>query len=478
MLFGGIDIPGRPDLTNIQKLDLLPVPMSRRMSRIGFAIDPPYFADLTAQLTAEMQELEKDIVSYIPYEALSDFIINAGQVEEDWGLNVASSEQIGKLLFDTLHIGRGRERELKMTKGGVRISTGKKQLELVKADHPVVQRVLDYRERAKLTTTYTKALPKMAKWHPRSVGSSVCPVCEYQHVDGTWRVHTDFASTRAETGRLCSRRPNLANVPARTELGGLVRLGFVASPGTMLVSADLSQIELRNLAHCADAKSMIDIYEASGDIHQSTAMKAFGITDPSKVDKLKHRLPAKTIGFGLMYGMTSMGLQATLATMGLLWTVEECDVFVEKFFSIYPEVREYMELQAYRARRYGMVWDALGRVRLIPEVRSYHSWIRSAGLRQAGNFPIQALNAGQMKLAMGKADARLLELERQEGCWCVPLMTIYDQLIVEAQEGMEGRALEVLTETFNGVMDDEETGERLFRVPVESDGEVMARWVK
>jgi DNA polymerase-1 len=267
------------------------------------------------------------------------------------------------------------------------------------------------------------------------------------------------------------------NIPARTDLGGLIRLGFVAGEGNKIVSNDFSQIELRDLAHCANATSMIEVYAVGGDIHQTTAMRAFGITDPAKVDKLKHRLPAKTLGFGLIYGMSSMGLQMTLATMGLLWDETQCQSFIDKFFSIYPEVHAYMDMQHYRARRYGMVWDLFGRIRLTPEAKSCHRWIRDAGLRQAGNLPIQSVAAGQFKLAMGKLEVRLLELET-EGVHVKPLVPIHDQLMTEVEEEYAELVGEIQAEVFSGVMTDEETGEHLFRVPIESDTECMTVWKK
>jgi DNA polymerase-1 len=496
-LFGGVEIPGRPDLSNIAILDRLPVPQIRRMERYGIEIIPDHFHDLTARFDREMIELEKDIASYIPPANLHDFTTCATAVEEEGGdasINAASAEQIGKLLFGIL--GVGREKNLKKTKAGDRLSTGKKQLELIQLDHPVVRKILDYRERAKLKSTYSVPLPRLAKWHPHGPD---CPVCHLSHKRPSWRIHTQIPTTRAETGRLASRRPNLMNIPARTELGGLIRMGFVAGEGNKLVSTDLSQIELRDMAHCANAESMKKVYREGLDIHMFTACAAFGLdlkkythmlsmekrkesfTPEQKKDwadfKLTKRLPSKNLNFMIAYGATVMGLLAQLALSGLIWSEDEGNRFIDRWFNLYPEVREYMDLQHYRARRYGMVWDLFGRIRLTPEAKSCHRWIRDAGLRQAGNLPIQSLAAGQFKLGLAKTEAALLEL-LDSGIWCWPLVPVHDQGINEVQEEYADVVGEIQSNCFSECMRDEQTGEHLFRVPIDSDLEIMDVWKK
>lgn len=451
-LYGNVELPGKPDLENVRKLDLLPVPLIRRMQRTGMAIDRDHFRELSSELAVEMAELEKDVAGHVPPAKLHEFAAAGGE----W--NVNSPEQVAKLLFDVLGIGMGEQ--LKRTASG-RISTGRKQLEKIKGDHPVVQKIIDYRERAKLRNTYCDKLPGMARWHP--AGDCWCGL---RHLGETWRVHTEIATTRTETGRLASRKPNLSNVPQRTDLGARVRLGFISSPGYLLVSRDFNQIELRDLAHCSRDRFMLNIYAQGGDIHLATAIAAFGVPK-DQIDKLKHRLPAKTVNFGICYGLTAEGLQAQLTFMGLPWDRDRCQGFIDSWYDLYPSVRDYMDLQRYRARRYGFVWDLFGRVRMVPEVRSIHSWIREAGLRQAGNMPIQALAAGQMKLTMGA-----LEPWSNAHRDVHPLMTIHDQLLVEVPEDRAEAVSEELAPYFNDVMGG------LCRVPITSDGEVMSRWVK
>ncbi len=485
-LFGGVEIVGRPDLENVRRLDLLPIPMVRRMERLGIAIDIPYFNDLTSDLTHQMSDLRDEIACEIPPESLDLFCNMADQAEQEersgnWSpINVESGDQLAKLLYDVLHIGKGKS--LKLTSGGNRISTGKKQLEILKADHPVIQLILDYRERSKLVTTYTSKLPRIAKLHPKG---QYCPVCGMHHRHSTYRVHTTFTMTRTDTGRFASKNPNLQNIPARTKLGRLVRAGFIASPGCLLVSRDFSQIELRLLAHCAIEQALIDIFISGSDPHLMTAMRAFNISDPAKVDKLLHRAPCKNVNFGVVYGLSAPGLYDLMAltyavagkSLPAYIDVDWCDRFISQWFDLYPEVKAYMDIQYYRARRYGIVWDIFGRIRRVPEVQSCLPRIKSAGLRQAGNMPVQASGAGLMKLAMGEGD---VELQRilDMGIWVWPLLTIHDELIVEAEEDYAESTCSIMGEIMDAVTTDKKTGKNLCRVPILSDGHPMERWVK
>lgn len=480
-LYGGIELPGRPDAENVRKLDLLPIPSIRRMERLGFAIDIPYLNKLSSRFSSTMKELEKDISSYIPYWALDQFVGRSSQIEDEEGdasINASSAEQIADLLFNVLKVGSGKK--LKTTKGGSRISTGKRQLETLREDHPIVAKILSYREYAKLVSTYVVSLPQLAKFHPRG---ECCPVCELKHVDDTWRLHTELPTTRAATGRIASRNPNLQNIPVRTEEGALVRAAFIASPGTKIVSIDLSQIELRALAHLSRCKSMIEVYENGGDIHDDTCHKALGVPLDVKPDKYKHRMAAKRVNFGIQNGTTEKGLYLQLVMdFGSnhvevpKWLTEDwCKWFIEEWLNTRPEVREYFDLTHYRARRYKKSWDPFGRMRRIPEVESTHSWIRQAGLRQAQNLPVTSAAAGQLKLIMGEAEELLLEFERQ-GIWAWPLLTIHDQLMVEVDGRYAEGVAEALTPVFDRVMIDKDTGEDLWRTRIESDCEVGERW--
>jgi DNA polymerase-1 len=493
-LFGEVEVVGRPDLENVRRLDLLPVGMCRKMSRYGIAVDVEYLREFSVELGKEMKELERDIASFIPADKLDLFSHQSAEIEDEQGtadLNANSALQIRILLFDLLGVGNGRN--LKLTAEG-KASTGKKQLELCRDDHPVVQKVLHYRERSKLKSAFADALPQKARLHPKGY----CSLCEEVHVESTWRVHTEWLMTRTETGRLASKNPNLQQIPARSKLGGRIRQAFLASPGCRLVSSDFSQIELRDLAHCANATSMIEAYREDKDIHSYTACRVFGLdeghyamlqwlkdagsfTEEQARDwsnfSLYNRLPCKNINFMIVYGATAVGLQAQLALSGLFWSEEQCNAFIDKWFGLYPEVEAYMELQHRRARRYGYIWDVFGRVRRVPEVYSTHSWIKSAGLRQAGNMPIQSASAGQTKLVMGELDQDFEMLEGA-GVKVWPLLTIHDQLLVEAEESIAEEIGDLMVARFSGVMEDKETGENSWRTPIKSDKEVLTRWQK
>ena len=475
-LYGGVELVGRPDLENIGKLDLLPIPQISGMDRVGFAIDLPALASTGSQLAAEMTDLQRDISSYIPPEDLERFVSASTGLDEEGEeipleLNANSAPQIRSLLFDSLGVGRGRQ--LKQTAQGL-VSTGKKTLELCREDHPVVSLVLAYRERSKLKSAFCDSLPKFARFHPRG---ACCPVCELAHDTGQHRVHGQIMTTRAETGRLSMKKPNLMQIPSRSELGGRIRACFVAPPGRRLVSVDFSQMELRDLAHMANARSMIEVYHQDRDIHTYTAMRVFGIDDESKVDKLTQRLPCKNINFMIVYGASWMGLQAQLALSGLFWDEQECKDFIGRWFSLYPEVEDYLHLQEYRARRYGFVWTPCGRVRLVPEVRSCHSYIRSQGIRQAGNMPIQGANAEQTKLVMGELEDEFVRL-RAGGVDVEDLVPIHDQVIAEADEETAEMIGSIMSDVFSNVMVDKQSGENLWRVPIKADYEIMEKWVK
>jgi DNA polymerase-1 len=486
-LYAGVQLPGRPDLANIALLDRLPIPMITRMQRFGIAIDIPYLHELTSSLETQCAELAEDISSFIPRARLDQFVSQAAAIEQEAAqqnrdtvveFNAASAEQVRVLLFHTLGIGKGRR--LKRTATG-EISTGKRQLEMCREDHPVVGKVLAYRERAKLKSTYTSALPRMAKYHPRGD----CPVCETYHAAETWRLHSEFPTTRAATGRLASRGPNLQNIPIRTELGQAIRAAFIASPGMLLVSVDWSQMELRNLAHLSHCGSMINAYKRNEDIHDLTARACFGLKENEKPDKTRHRLAAKRANFSIQNGTSADGLLAQLVMdYGLSeipvpdWLTKEwCAWFIVRWLEKYEECNAYFELQHYRAKRYRFVWDSFGGVRPVPEVMSCHYWKVSEGLRQAQNLPITALNAGQMKLVMGELQEDFDSLARG-GVLITPLLSIHDQLIAEVAENHARDLGRLMQARFNSVMDDRTTGERLFDVPIQSDCEIAQRWIK
>src|ERR1700744_5079307 len=476
-LFGGITLPKSPDLENARKLDLLVVPPLRRMRRLGMCLDREYLWDLGSQFADEMRTLSKDISSYVPIDRLNGFITTESDAEEEGTINPSSPDQIGRLLFDILSLHEGKN--LKRTKAGA-LSTGKRQLETLRYDHPLIPKVLRYREVSKLRSTYTHKLPSLAKLHPRSLS---CPVCELRHDTDQWRVHGEVGTTRAATWRFNHKSPNLGNIPSRTEDGQLVQAGFIAPPGKILVNRDLSQIELRGLAHLSRSPSMINAYVNNIDLHTQTCYDTGLATYPNKPG-LGERMAAKRANFGISNGSTEVGLYlqlisdfGSIGTPMPTWITEEwCKDFIKRRLESDPFIPEYFELQWYRARRYGLVWNEFGFCRPVPEVHSTHSWIREAGLRQAQNMPITSLAAGQMKLCMARCEYYLRELYDDQAAW--PLMTIHDALMHEVDEDRADEVNAITEYCFDGCMDDVNTGERLFRTPIKSDGDAVYRWVK
>lgn len=478
-LFGGIELPGHPDPYNIQKLDLLPLPAIGRMQRMGIAIDPEWFQDLSSRISVRMGELKQDITGYIPQETLDEFVSESG---DDLEFNVNSAPQIAKLLYEKLGIGRGLR--LKTTKSGGRLSTGKKQLETLKRFHPVVPKILDYREHAKLKSTYTDALPRLARLHHRGA----CGLCGRFHYRDHLRIHTSILTTRTDTGRLASKRPNLQNIPARSALGREVRKGFIATEGMRLVTADYSQIEMRFLADRAEEKNLLRIFANKLDPHTDTAMRAFNKTFEevtSDLGKLLYRAPCKNVNFGICYGLQASGLYdlmaVTYATAGIdlpdYIDLDWCDRFIDQWFELYPDAEQYFEEQHYRARRYKLVWTLFGRVRRVPEVDSVHERVQAAGLRQAGNMPIQGVAGDVFKIGMSRAHERF-EMYRDCGMDAELLIPVHDELVSECEEESADVVTGAMVWEMSQAMTDIETKELRCRVEVSADGKDMERWTK
>lgn len=452
--------------------------MVSRMQNNGIAIDIPYFHDLSAKLQRLMDEEYATIRSVIPLEALQSFITetvvdepeteptpgNEGEpVKEEPDasvININSPEQLADLLFT--HMGLGSEAKLKTTKNGKRISTGKKSLEMIKDEHPIIRSILKYREYAKLKNTYCDKMPLIARWDERTQ---------------TYRVHSQFPLTRTETGRLASRNPNLMNIPARSKLGAELRMGFIAAPGKVLLSRDFSQIELRVLAHLADEARMIQIFHAGGDIHDMTTMAMYHLTIEQwnaleKSERKKMRTPVKNLQFGLAYGLSALGLQQGLLINDppIDWTEQQCQEFIDYWYSLYTSVRPYMDSIHAQAYQYGLVWCMFGRVRLMPGVRSVHNNVQSAAMREAGNMPIQASAQGLIKLAMARCEDETNGVFRSFGMYVEPLIQVHDEIIWECDEDY----VDCVSDYFNEVM----CSVVKLKVPIQSAGSWGKRWEK
>ncbi|MDU3680943.1 MAG: DNA polymerase I [Flavonifractor plautii] len=355
--------------------------------------------------------------------ALADFgILLDGRIQADEALiyelageefNINSTQQFGRILFDKLGLP-----PVKKTKTGY--STNADVLEKLRDKHPIVEAVLDYRQLAKLKSTYVDGLTKVIA------------------ADG--RIHTSFQNTVTATGRLSSTEPNLQNIPVRTELGAELRKMFVAPAGRVLVDADYSQIELRLLAHIAGDEHMIAAFRTGEDIHTVTASQVFGVPPEQVTHEMRRR--AKAVNFGIVYGISDFSLSQDIGV-----TRAEAKAYMEKYFEKYSGVHSYMTQVVERAKADGYVSTLMGRRRWLPELKSSNFNLRSFGERVALNMPIQGTAADLIKKAMLRVDGRL----RREGLEARLVLQVHDELIVECPEGEAEQVQRLLAEEMEHV---------------------------
>ena len=355
--------------------------------------------------------------------ALADFgILLDGRIQADEALiyelageefNINSTQQFGRILFDKLGLP-----PVKKTKTGY--STNADVLEKLRDKHPIVEAVLDYRQLAKLKSTYVDGLTKVIA------------------ADG--RIHTSFQNTVTATGRLSSTEPNLQNIPVRTELGAELRKMFVAPAGRVLVDADYSQIELRLLAHIAGDEHMIAAFRTGEDIHTVTASQVFGVPPEQVTHEMRRR--AKAVNFGIVYGISDFSLSQDIGV-----TRAEAKAYMEKYFEKYSGVHASMTQVVERAKADGYVSTLMGRRRWLPELKSSNFNLRSFGERVALNMPIQGTAADLIKKAMLRVDGRL----RREGLEARLVLQVHDELIVECPEGEAEQVQRLLAEEMEHV---------------------------
>lgn len=354
------------------------------MEREGVLLDVPFLQNMSADLAQRMLGIEQNIYASCGYT-----------------FNINSTQQLSKVLFETLRL-TPPDRRRKTASG--HYSTSADVLEDLRGQHPVVDMVLEYRELAKLRSTYLEALPQQV--NPE-----------------TGRVHTSFSQTGSVTGRLASSDPNLQNIPARSELGRLVRKGFIASPGSVLLSVDYSQIELRILAHMSGDETMRQAFREGQDIHAASVAAVMGVP-LEKVNRDMRRL-GKSINFGLVYGMSPFGL-ARYAGI----TLGESEDFVKAYFQRFPDVKRFMDGLRRQASQAGYVETLLGRRRYFPNLRNPSNTNinqRNREEREAINAPIQGTAADIMKLAMIQLPAAL----KAENCPARLILQVHDELVLE-----------------------------------------------
>jgi DNA polymerase-1 len=356
----------------------------KAMEMAGVRLDVPFLGQMSEELTGRLGELEAQIQRTVGY-----------------AFNVNSTQQLSDALFKTLGL---PTQGMRRTQSG-HYSTAAGVLERLRDKHPVIDLILEYRELAKLKSTYVDALPQMVNPH-------------------TGRVHTSYNQTGAVTGRISSSDPNLQNIPIRTELGRRVRRAFVAEPGWQLIGADYSQVELRVMAHISGDKGLLEAFARGEDIHATTAAAIMNVP-LADVTSDKRRV-AKAVNFGLSYGQTAYGLANAT---GL--TQAEAEDFIKAYFERFPKVREYIDLTKASATRQGYVETLMGRRRYFPELlpgsNAPHN-TRQAAERMAINAPIQGTAADIIKIAMIDLHR---ELHRRDLRTRMTLQ-VHDELVVEA----------------------------------------------
>jgi DNA polymerase-1 len=350
---------------------------------------------------------------------------------EEFNLN--SPRQLAKILYEKLSLP-----VLKKTAKTKAASTGTEVLELLVAEHPIAQKILDYRQKTKLKSTYVDALPRLA--NPR-----------------TGRVHTSYNQCVAATGRLSSSEPNLQNIPIRTAEGRRIREAFVAPEGWRLVSADYSQIELRILAHLSGDAVLAKAFERGEDVHERTAVEILGAQPGGVAPDLRRR--AKTVNFGVIYGMSAYGLAKQVDV-----EMREAASMIRAYFERYAGVAKLREEVLKAARETGVVHTLFGRVRRIPEIRNRNRVVREAAERAAFNTPIQGSAADLMKRAMLKV---FEAFEARDDAHLI--MQVHDELVLEAREDVA----EDVAQELKGLMEEAFA----LNVPLVVDTKVSRSWM-
>lgn len=387
------------------------------METAGIRLDCDYLAELSKDLERTLQNLVTDIYAMAGEE-----------------FNINSTQQLSKILFEKLKLNTVRK-----TKTG--FSTDVWVLEELRNEHPVIERLLEYRQLQKLKSTYVDALPALV--NPK-----------------TGRVHTCFNQTIAATGRLSSSNPNLQNIPIRTELGRSIRKAFVPGSDDMVIlSADYSQIELRIMAHISGDEGLQEAFRNREDIHATTAAKVFALQQADISKDLRRK--AKEVNFGIMYGIGPFGLSMRLGI-----TQAEARELIARYFERFPKVKQYIADTLDTARRTGYVSTLLGRRRYFPDINDRNHNVRSNAERQAINMPIQGSAADMIKLAM----IRIHQALHSEALPARMLLQVHDELVFEVGKNSVDQATRLIVENMRSALP--------LSIPVEVDAGTGNNWLE
>jgi DNA polymerase-1 len=390
------------------------VPVLLLMERNGIAIDTDMLKEMSQALGEQIHILEQKIYS-----------------QADVEFNINSPQQLGKILFEKLNIPAARK-----AKG--KYSTEASVLEMLAESFPIAKDILEYRQLSKIKSTYIDVLPELV--NPK-----------------TGRIHTSFNQTRTSTGRLSSSDPNMQNIPVRGELGGQVRQAFIAAAGFSLLGSDYSQIDLRALAHLSRDENLLKAFRNGEDIHAATASLLFGV-EKNEVTKDMRRF-AKTVNFGVIYGMSDYGLeQATELSR------QDAGKFIKAYFEKYPGVTKYLEETREKARRDGYVETLLGRRRYIPDINSANRQVRESAERMAINMPVQGTSADIIKVAMINLYREMEKKHMQSRM----LLQVHDELVFEVPDQEMGAMRQMASDIMESAVK--------LTVPVKVDTKVGKNW--
>lgn len=479
--YGGVRRVDSPCIANAERLDRLFLPCVASINRTGLYLDDHYLATLDTELADRESALA---------DSLRSLICNPS-------FNPGSPDQVSYYLYQELQLSPSTG--IQTTKTG-RATTDDDTLASMEGQHPFVSLLRSWREVNKLRGTYTKALPK------------------YRDPDG--RVRTTVSATRTGTGRLASSKPNLQNIPIRSAYGPKIRDAFIAytppgHPPRALLSVDQSQIEMVWAAELSQDRTMIDTIRSGTDMHAFTSYHIFGeyvdmtvvrieLTAPGlppryltwdelsgywkryKKEEIKpdndpdawwpylrdfeinKRLPAKTLGFAVLYGVTPAGLRIQIiAAGGPLLEESECLLYIDRWYGLYSGVRDLMSIQSSRVVRHGMVWTAFGRPRLLPQAKSSLKNQRSEAERQAGNTPLQGSAGDSLKLAAAEVYHEVLPAFKALG-YCELVLQIHDELIFEAELSMMEDLRYQVRHVMENCLD--------LSVPIKASASVAERW--
>ena len=383
----------------MDKIEMPLLPVLAQMERVGLSVDPAILARQSAELGAEIDQMASDIHAM----AGEDF-------------NIDSPQQLSHILFDVCKLPTFG---MKRTKRGFYSTNAKVLADLAQTDE-LVAKVLEYRERAKIKSTYLDALPALIR--------------------GDHRIHTTFNQTVAATGRLSSSDPNLQNIPTRSELGHRVRTAFTVPEGSVFLACDYSQIELRLLAHLSGDEHLIAAFNEGADFHAATAARVFGVPVEEVTPQLRSR--AKAVNFGIVYGQQAYGLATSLKIPRA-----EAQQMIDRYFEAYPGVRAYLDQSVAFAHEHGYAITMYGRKRHIREFQQRNKQLVAFGERTAMNHPMQGTAADIIKIAMVRVEKRLAE----EGLKSKLVLQIHDELDLEVPVDEIDAASALVKETMEGV---------------------------